>query len=71
MPQTLVFLTDLCGTLPNETPPYLVIWASTERRRAPFGQMVAWRGRDPSTGARRCRYQCRRAEQMSDDLTDQ
>lgn len=40
VPQTLVFLTDLCGAFPNETPPYPVIWASTEARRTPFGQVV-------------------------------
>lgn len=41
VPQTLVFLTDLCGTFPSEAPPYPVIWASTEMRRAPFGEVVA------------------------------
>ena len=41
VPQTLVFLTDLCGTFPNEAPPYPVIWASTENRRAPFGEVVS------------------------------
>ena len=41
VPQTLVFLTDLCGTFPSEAPPYPVIWASTENRRAPFGQVVS------------------------------
>lgn len=40
MPKTLVFLTDLCGTFPSEVPPYPVIWASTEMRRAPFGEVV-------------------------------
>ena len=40
VPQNLVFLTDLCGTFPSETPPYPVIWASTEARRAPFGEIV-------------------------------
>jgi len=40
LPQTLMFLTDLCGTFPNEVPPYPVIWASTEDRRAPFGEVV-------------------------------
>jgi predicted metal-dependent peptidase len=40
IPQTLVFLTDLCGRFPSEAPPYPVIWASTEARRAPFGQVV-------------------------------
>jgi predicted metal-dependent peptidase len=39
-PQTLVFLTDLCGTFPETAPPYPVIWASTERRQAPFGSVV-------------------------------
>jgi len=41
VPQTLVLLTDLCGTFPIESPPYPVIWASTENRRAPFGQVVS------------------------------
>jgi predicted metal-dependent peptidase len=40
VPQTLVFLTDLCGTFPKEVPPYPVIWASTEDRRMPFGEVV-------------------------------
>ena len=40
VPQMLVFLTDLCGTFPDDMPSYPVIWASTEARRAPFGQVV-------------------------------
>jgi len=40
VPQTLVFLTDLCGRFPGEAPSYPVIWASTESRKAPFGQVV-------------------------------
>lgn len=40
VPQTLVFLTDLCGTFPSEAPPYPVIWASMESRKVPFGQVV-------------------------------
>jgi len=40
VPQTLIFLTDLCGRFPSETPQYPVIWASTEARKAPFGQVV-------------------------------
>ncbi|HTV53802.1 MAG TPA: VWA-like domain-containing protein [Terriglobia bacterium] len=44
MPQTLVFLTDLCGTFPSEAPPYPVIWASIEARRVPFGQVVSMEG---------------------------
>jgi predicted metal-dependent peptidase len=39
-PQTLVFLTDLCGTFPENEPSYPVIWASTEQRKAPFGSVV-------------------------------
>ena len=39
-PQTLVFLTDLCGTFPENEPGYPVIWASTERRKAPFGSVI-------------------------------
>ena len=41
VPEALVFLTDLCGTFPSDAPPYPVIWASTENRRAPFGQVVS------------------------------
>jgi len=44
VPQALVFLTDLCGTFPSQVPPYPVIWASTEDRRAPFGQVVLIQG---------------------------
>jgi len=44
VPQALVFLTDLCGTFPSEAPPYPVIWASTENRQAPFGQVVPMEG---------------------------
>ena len=44
VPQTLVFLTDLCGTFPEEVPPYPVLWASTETRRVPFGQVVPMEG---------------------------
>ena len=40
VPQSLVFLTDLCGTFPSDAPPFPVLWASTEARRAPFGQVV-------------------------------
>ncbi|MDX6457436.1 MAG: hypothetical protein QOE55_1133 [Acidobacteriaceae bacterium] len=39
-PQTLVFLTDLWGTFPSEVPPYPVLWASTGKREAPFGQVI-------------------------------
>jgi predicted metal-dependent peptidase len=41
VPQTLVFLTDLCGRFPNEAPPYPVLWASTGTRLAAFGQVVS------------------------------
>jgi len=40
VPQMLVFLTDLCGAFPSEAPTYPVIWASTETRKAPFGEVV-------------------------------
>jgi len=40
VPQTLVFLTDLCGTFPSEAPTFPVIWATTEARKAPFGAVV-------------------------------
>jgi predicted metal-dependent peptidase len=40
VPQTAVFLTDLDGTFPREAPSYPVLWASTETRRAPFGQVI-------------------------------
>src|SRR6266702_5223245 len=41
VPQTVVFLTDLCGAFPSEAPAYPVLWASTESRRAPFGQVIS------------------------------
>jgi VWA-like domain (DUF2201)/Putative metallopeptidase domain len=44
VPQTLVFLTDLCGAFPKDTPAYPVLWASTESRRAPFGQVIPMEG---------------------------
>ena len=40
LPQTLVFLTDLYGTFPSSAPSYPVLWASTGRRQAPFGQVI-------------------------------
>ena len=40
LPQTVVFLTDLCGAFPKEAPPYRVLWASTESGAAPFGQVI-------------------------------
>ena len=39
-PQTLVFLTDLCGTFPDAAPKYPVLWASTDRRQAPFCSVI-------------------------------
>jgi predicted metal-dependent peptidase len=41
VPQTLVFLTDLCGAFPKEAPAYPVLWASTESRHTPFGQVIS------------------------------
>jgi predicted metal-dependent peptidase len=40
MPQTIVFLTDLFGSFPSEAPCYPVLWASTGRRQAPFGEVI-------------------------------
>jgi predicted metal-dependent peptidase len=40
VPQTLVFLTDLCGAFPKEAPAYPVLWASTDSRSVPFGQVI-------------------------------
>jgi predicted metal-dependent peptidase len=40
VPHTMVFLTDLYGTFPPLTPPYPVLWASTGRREAPFGEVI-------------------------------
>jgi predicted metal-dependent peptidase len=39
-PQTLVFLTDLCGSFPEQAPPYPVLWASPDTRSAPFGLVI-------------------------------
>jgi predicted metal-dependent peptidase len=39
-PQTMVLLTDLWGTFPNDSPSYPVIWASTGSRPVPFGQVI-------------------------------
>jgi predicted metal-dependent peptidase len=39
-PQMLVFLTDLWGTFPRDAPTYPVIWASTDSRAAPFGEVI-------------------------------
>ena len=40
VPQVLVFLTDLCGAFPKGAPGYSVLWASTESRSAPLGQVI-------------------------------
>ena len=40
VPQTLIFFTDLCGAFPRDAPAYPVLWASTESRKAPFGQVI-------------------------------
>jgi predicted metal-dependent peptidase len=39
-PQTLVFLTDLWGSFPEQAPLYPVLWASTDTRSAPFGRVI-------------------------------
>lgn len=40
-PRCLIFLTDLAGSFPDDSPPYPVIWAATSDRTAPFGETVA------------------------------
>jgi predicted metal-dependent peptidase len=40
MPQNVVFLTDLYGSFPSSAPRYPVLWASTGRRQAPFGEVI-------------------------------
>ena len=40
MPQTVIFLTDLYGSFPSSAPSYPVLWASTGRRQAPFGEVI-------------------------------
>ena len=48
VPQTLVFLTDLWGSFPEQAPPYPVLWASTDTRSAPFGLVIpTFRGNTP------------------------
>ena len=44
MPQTMVFLTDLYGSFPPSAPSYPVLWASTGRRQAPFGEVIPMQG---------------------------
>jgi predicted metal-dependent peptidase len=39
-PQTMVFLTDLYGSFPTSGPSYPVLWASTGRHEAPFGEVI-------------------------------
>jgi hypothetical protein len=39
-PQTMIFLTDLWGTFPDDAPTYPVIWASTGSRQVPFGEVI-------------------------------
>ena len=39
-PACLVFLTDLYGRFPEEAPEYPVLWASTSRATAPWGETV-------------------------------
>jgi predicted metal-dependent peptidase len=43
-PQTMVFLTDLYGSFPPSSPSYPVLWASTGRRQAPFGEVIPMQG---------------------------
>ncbi len=40
VPETLVYLTDLQGSFPDEAPGYPVVWCSIEKGTAPFGDVV-------------------------------
>lgn len=40
LPDMLVYLTDMAGTFPSHEPHYPVIWGSTSKRIAPFGEVV-------------------------------
>lgn len=44
IPQTMVLLTDLYGSFPSSSPSYPVLWASTGRRQAPFGEVIPMQG---------------------------
>lgn len=39
-PACLVYLTDLCGSFPNQAPDYPVIWVSVNDQKAPFGETI-------------------------------
>jgi predicted metal-dependent peptidase len=39
-PHSLIFLTDMYGSFPEEEPPYPVLWVSTSRMTAPFGETI-------------------------------
>lgn len=39
-PVCLVYLTDLAGRFPDSAPDYPVLWATTEKESAPFGETV-------------------------------
>lgn len=39
-PACLVYLTDMCGTFPDEAPEYPVLWISTTGAEGPFGDTV-------------------------------
>lgn len=42
-PACLIYLTDLWGTFPDSEPAFPVLWATTESRNAPFGEIVELR----------------------------
>ena len=39
-PESLIYLTDMLGSFPNDPPAYPVIWAATTDQKAPFGDVV-------------------------------
>jgi hypothetical protein len=40
VPKAVVILTDLYGAFPTEEPGYPVLWVSTTKQIAPFGETV-------------------------------
>lgn len=43
---TLVYMTDLYGTLPDKEPPYPVIWMCTTEQDAPWGYVIRYPSKD-------------------------
>ena len=39
-PVGVIYITDLDGTMPDRPPAFPVLWASTQKRDVPFGEVV-------------------------------